>query len=294
MNIRKLGLFARLRNQDQDESGTDTLEMESADTGEVDEQEQELVETPDETPEPEEHEVTVGDVPQDEDEKAAPAWVKELRKSNREAQKRLRELENENQRLKGGNQPAQAELKRPKLEDFDFDQDEFDKALDTYIDRKKEEDKREEINRRAADEAQREWALKVDALQEGKKRFNAEKIAEAEAEITSIMSPARQSMLMDIADDPAALVMAIGSNPELLKRIVSIKSDGQAIKEMVKIEMNMKVAPKGKTPPPPEKTVSGSSRGAGNAAAKLDELKSKAQETGNYDDYFEYRRRMKA
>lgn len=143
------------------------------------------------------------------------------------------------------------------------------------------------------DEQQKEWQARQETYKEAKARFDAEEMQEAEEEVVSTLSPARQAMLLDVADDAAALVLALGKNPEVLRKLASIKSDGQAIKEMVKIEMNMKVTPKGNKPPPPERTLTGSGKTAGGAKATLERLYEKAQETGDYSEYLAEKRRQK-
>jgi hypothetical protein len=295
--ILKFRQLARLQApaDDTPESGTDVAEMEPGDTSEAEEQAEELGDAVDEQAEEAQEEliVTIGDQEHKEDEEAAPNWVKELRKKNKEDQKRLRELEEENRKLKGG-VPVEQEPKEPELEDFDYDADLFKKAMREYFDKKSKFEAKQAEQAKAQEEINKEWQAKNEAYAKAKSRFNAEKMADAESEVTSVLSPARQAMLMDVSDDPAAMVVALGQNPEILRKIASIKSDGQAIKEMVKVEMQMKVQSKGKTPPPPERTISGSGRTAGSSANRLEELREKAHKTGDMTEYLAEKRRQKA
>ena len=296
--ILKFRQLARLQApaDDTPESGTDVAEMESGDTSEAEEQAEELGDAVDEQAEEAQEEliVTIGDQEhKDEEEASAPNWVKELRKKNKEDQKRLRELEEENRKLKGG-APVEQEPKEPELEDFDYDADLFKKAMREYFDKKSKFEAKQAEQAKAQEEINKEWQAKNEAYAKAKSRFNAEKMAEAESEVTSVLSPARQAMLMDVSDDPAAMVVALGQNPEILRKIASIKSDGQAIKEMVKVEMQMKVQSKGKTPPPPERTISGSGRTPSSTANRLEELREKAHKTGDMTEYLAEKRRQKA
>jgi hypothetical protein len=276
---------ARLQAPDDEtpEGGTDVIEQ--------DQPEEQQPEGETTTDQPEELTVSIGEPEPEEEEKHAPGWVKELRKENREKAKKLKEYEAELQRLKGG-QTAPEPLKKPKIEDFDFDSDAYEQAMDKFYAAKAEQDKAEAARKQAEAEQQKEWRARQDTYKEAKSRFPAEDMEEAEMEVITVLSPVRQAMLLDVADDPASLVLALGKNPEILRKIAAIKSDGQAIKEMVKIEMNIKVTPKGNKPPPPERTISGSGKTAGVAASNLEKLKEEARATGNYDKYYAEKRRQ--
>lgn len=286
MGLKKL---ARLQAPDNDtpEGGTDVVEQETetVDEGvshdEEEEQGQEALS--------EEVTVTIGE-PAEEDEKQAPDWVRQLRKENREKAKRLKELESELQRVKGGTNPEP--LKKPKLEDFDYDSDAFESAMESYYSEKSKRDKEEEKRRQAEEEQQKEWQARQETYTKAKEKYPEEDMKEAEDEVVSALSPARQAMLLDVADDPATLVYALGKNPEVLRKLAAIKSDGQAIKEMVKIEMNIKVNKGGKTPPPPERTISGSGKTAGASMTTLEKLREEAAQSGDYSKYLAEKRRQ--
>lgn len=235
-----------------------------------------------------------GEEQQEEDDRAAPSWVRELRKRDREKSKRLRELEEENNRLKGGAAPSVDDPgKEPELEDFDYDADQFKAAFKEWTAKKAQVEQKKEAIRRQQEEAAKEWQAVQETYAKGKARFPKEKMAEAEEEVVSVLSGPRQAMLMDMADDSAQLVIALGSSPETLRKLAAIKSDAKFIKELAKVEMNVKVQPK-KTPPPPERTISGSGKTPGATAAKIDELRKYARETGDYDRlYAELRKQGK-
>src|SRR5690606_38900072 len=99
---------------------------------------------------------TIGDPVEEDDDHKAPGWIKELRKENREKAKKLKEMESELQRLKGG-QSEPEPLKKPKLEDFDYDSDAYEQATDKYYAAKAEQDKAEAAQKAALDEQQKEW-----------------------------------------------------------------------------------------------------------------------------------------
>lgn len=285
----------RLRNSEPDESGTDTLEDVAAE--EITEEEAESEDSSAESEEKSEGAadsdelvVTIEGEEQEEEEKQAPNWVKELRRKNREDQRKIRELE---EKLAQGNAPAQSDDpgKEPELEDFDYDADQFKAAFKEWTAKKAQVEQKKEAIRRQQEEAAKEWQAVQESYVKGKARFPKEKMAEAEEEVVSVLSGPRQAMLMDMADDSAQLVIALGSSPETLRKLASIKSDAKFIKELAKVEMNVKVQPK-KTPPPPERTISGSGKTPGATANKLDSLRAEAEKSGDYSNYFAEKRRL--
>lgn len=226
----------------------------------------------------------------EEDEEKAPGWVKDLRKRYREEQKARRQIEEELAKLKGG-EPVEKPLTKPKLEDFDYDAEQYEAAVDKYIAAKAEHDRKQAQQRAQQEEAAKEWEAIQQRYAEGKAKLPKDKMDEAEAEVVAALSPARQGMLMDVADDSSLMVLALGTNPETLRKVASIRSDAKFIKELARIEMNIKAAPK-KTPPPPERTISGSGRTPGATANNLDKLKAEAVKSGDYSRYFAEKRRL--
>jgi hypothetical protein len=304
MKLNKFNRLPRLLSEDQDESGTDVIEA-TEDQAEPEQVEQVMADAGDEqgaevAGQQESDEassddliVTIGDAQPEEEDKGAPNWVKELRKKNREDQRRIRELEEQLNSVKGGAPTVDAPPKRPKLEDFDYDAEEYEKAVDAYVSQKAEYDRKQSERERAAEEEKKAAEARAKTYIDGKAKYPAEKMKEAEEEVVGVLPPERQAMILDVADDPALLVYALGQNSETLRKLAEIKSAGRFIKELTKIEMNIKVqAPKAKTPPPPERTISGSGRTPGSAAANLESLKAEAEKSGDYSKYFAEKRRL--
>lgn len=287
----------RLRNSEPDESGTDTLEaVESEEIieeeAESDDSSVDSEEKSEEATDSDELVVTIDGEEQEEEEKQAPNWVKELRRKNREDQRKIRELE---EKLAQGNAPERKDDpgKEPELEDFDYDADAFKAAFKEWTAKKAQFEQNKEAIRRQQEEAAKEWQSVQETYAKGKARFPKEKMAEAEEEVVSVLSAPRQAMLMDMADDSAQLVIALGSSPETLRKLASIKSDAKFIKELAKVEMNVKVQPK-KTPPPPERTISGSGKTPGAGQANLERLREQAEKTGDYTEYYAAKSKSKA
>ncbi len=303
MKMNKFNRLPRLLSEVQDESGTDVVEVVAEDQDAPEQAIEVVADAGDEQSaeatgqqegaesDADELIVTIGDSQPEEDEKSAPSWVKELRRKNREDQRKIRELEEKLNAVQGG-APVNEPPKKPKLEDFDYDADEFEKAMDAYYSQKADHDRKAEEQRKAQEEREKEWSERLKTYAEGKTKYPAERMKEAEEEVTGTLNQARQAMLLDLADDPTTLVYALGTNGETLRKLAAIKSDARFIKEVAKIEMNIKVQPKAKTPPPPERTLSGSGRTPGSTAANLEALKAEAQRTGDYSKYLAEKRRL--
>ena len=129
-----------------DDTG-DTIAIETAE-GETPEAPQADETTPEAAAEDEdaiddEVEVSIGDKPvqAEEPKQAAPAWVRELRRRERDLQREVRELRAKAQApQQGENQPPAAGAK-PKLEDHDYDAERFETALSGWFERKRHVDK---------------------------------------------------------------------------------------------------------------------------------------------------------
>lgn len=283
----------RLRSKEEDESGTDTLE-------DIQEEEDIDPENPDGEPHAEEEQegetasedeliVTIEGAEQDEEEAKAPNWVKELRKKNREDQKRIRELE---ERLAQGSAPQSDDPgKEPELEDFDYDADAFKAAYRDWTAKKVEADKRKEERRKAQEEIEREWSEVIEKHQKEAAKFDKSAMAEAVAELEGVLPQDRRAMIIDMPGDTAALTLALGSRPEKLRQLASIKSQVKFIAALADFQKEIKVQSK-KTPPPPERTISGSGKSPGATANNLDKLKAEAEKTGNYEKYHAEKRRL--
>jgi hypothetical protein len=288
---------------DEDVPGTDVEEMEPDDSGEVEQLDEEQVDAGDDQEEQAEEEIVVTlDQPQEEPEEGqhkGKSLPNELRRLLRQEQKEKKRIADELERLKGGGQQSNTLPEKPTLEnpgtgnsDDSYDAEVFQRELDKWYAKKSVYDREQDRQRAIQEEANKEWQSVQETYTKGKARFAQDKMQEAEDEVVSILSPARQAMLLDVADDSALLAYALGTNPETLRKVASIKSDAKFIKELAKIEMNIKPQQK-KAAPPPERTISGSGRTPGASASNLNALYEKAQKTGDYTAYYAAKHKAK-
>lgn len=256
-----------------------TTEAESEQGGSEEQSEEELqVQIGDEEPPPQEQE-------------EAPQWVKDLRKQQRELIKENRELK---RNLQTG-QPAQqkpALPERPKLADFDYDEDKHQAALDGWYAKKLEIDQFEATQRRAAEDAQRQVDEVRKAYQTKASSLKVPDYKAAEEEVIATLSEAQQGLILGGADNPPLLVYALGKNPKRLSELAAIKDPVKFAFAAAKLEKDLKVSNRKNDKPAPETTVK-SSGPVVSGNATLERLRAEAQKTGDMSKVMAYKKQMR-
>lgn len=234
--------------------------------------------------------VSIGDAPSPEDaEEPAPGWVRELRKQNREKDKRIRELEAMTQ--KAENKPALGE--KPTRESCDWDDELYDTRLAEWYAAKADHDKAQmeaEARKKAEEEA---WNAKLEAYQTGKKRLRVPDYEDAEAVVLEQFSVTQQGIVIQGSDDPALLAYAIGKNPEKAKELASITDPVKFAFAVAKIETQVKTMPRN-SKPAPEKVVSTSGPLGGSTDKTLDKLReAAARDPSKMNELIAYKRKLR-
>lgn len=197
-------------------------------------------------------EVTFGDPSDDEAQESegesdedASSVIRNMRKREREKDRKLRQAERELEQLRKAQLPQTAvpELPpKPTLESCDWDEQEFEKKL---IDWQKAAGEVEKAKAQQQEQQQaliREAEAKRTAYRENAKKLKAKDFADAEEEVVSIFDQTRQSVLLEAADNPALLVYALGKNPAQLERLSKITNLAKFAAELGKLEKDLKVS----------------------------------------------------
>lgn len=269
-------------------------EVETEETGTVE------GETPDnEQSDDDEIVVTIGDEsPTSEDEQEAdgfkgpaPEWVKELRKSARDKDKKIRELE---AKLSKPVETKPTKLgAKPRLEDFEFDEEAHGKALDEWYELKIAHDAEQAKVRQAEEAQQREWQAKLDAYESEKSKIKVRDYEDAEGIVQETLNQTQQGIILHGSDNAALLVYALGKNPKKAKEIAAITDPVKFAFAVAKLEKELKVT--NRKAPPPEKTVTGSGPiSSAVTGSNLERLKEKARQTGDWSDYFAAKRKIES
>jgi hypothetical protein len=231
--------------------------------------------------------------PASEEEKAAPKWVKDLRERQKQLARENAELK---ARLSTG-QPAQQgkpELPaKPKLADFDYDEEKFEQARDAWDAKKREVDSWE-ANQRQAHEAQQKA---IQAVQEdyakSKQALKVKDFQEAESEVVAAMNEWQRGVLVKGPKNPGLVVYALGKSPAKLQELASIKDPVKFAVAVGKLETEVKVTKRtGGNKPAPETGVrSGGSTST--SKATLERLQAEADKTGDRSKVAAYLRQQR-
>lgn len=236
--------------------------------------------------------VSIGDE-QPPEEKPAPRWVKELRKSQRELARENRELK---ARLES---TASTETKpvqlgpKPTLDGCDYDSERYEAELASWFERKRDADLAEQRVRDAQQAQERDWRAKLEAYGKAKAELKVRDYDEAEDAVQSLFDVTQQGVMLEGADNPALLVYALGKSPSKAKELAAIKSPVKFAFAIAKLEKELKVSTRTKQAPAPEKTVSGTARISGSVDSNLERLREEAARTGDISKVVAYKRQLK-
>lgn len=238
--------------------------------------------------------VTIGDEEPEETEPkaAAPEWVKELRKAHRETQKENRELR---EKLKTLEEPAVKPATlgpKPKLEDYDYDAEQYGRKLAEWYDTKRKVDEQNAQAEAAQKEQEEAWQSKLSAYGEAKNQLKVKDFDDAEATVLETLDQTQQGIIVQGADNPAVVVYALGKNPDRVKELASIKDPVKFAFTVAKLEKDLRVKNR-KAPPPPERTVSGTGPKSGTVDSTLERLRDEAAKTGNYSKVHAYKQQKR-
>jgi len=272
---------------------------ETEEDNETEDSETEIDDDSKENEESEDEEVTVSigdeDSPPEEETKAAPAWVKELRKTNRELKKQLREKDEKLKAVSGATETQPVELgKRPSIEDFDYDTEKFEEELSNWFERKH---KVEEHKAKVAQEQQaqeKQWQERLNSYEESKGNLKVRDYEEAEFNAQESLSTTQQGMIVQGAENPALVIYALGKNSNKLKEISKIKDPVKFAFTVAKLETQLKVQSKKRPSSKPEKTIKGSTGNSGTVDSQLERLRSEAEKTGDYSKVIAYKNKLKS
>lgn len=222
---------------------------------------------------------------------AAPAWVKELRKADREKARKIRELEQQLTARQQAEQPAS--VAKPTLADCDFDEDVFEQKLTAYHEAQRAEKAKQEAQEAEARKAQEAWNARLTQYNEAKAKLSVGNFEEVEDIVKDAMNPTQLGIIVSGADKPEHLVYAIGSNAAKLKELASITDPVKFAFAVARLETKMQVTPK-KAAPAPEKPLKGGATAVGATDNKLAQLEAEADRTGDRTKVLQYKRELRA
>lgn len=239
--------------------------------------------------------VTIGEESptSNEEESKAPEWVRELRKSHRETLRRNKELEEKLAAVAGAQQKPVEQLgPKPNLDDFDYDTDRYEKALDAWYDRKRGIDEQVVKANAEKENQQKAWQSKLDAYGKAKTELKVKDFEDAELIAQDTLSITQQGVILQGAENPALVIYALGKNPAKAKELGSISDPVKFAFAVAKLETQLKVTNR-KSVPAPEKTVRGTGSISGAVDSQLERLRAEAEKTGDYSKVVAYKKQKR-
>jgi hypothetical protein len=229
--------------------------------------------------------------PQDE-EVRAPAWVRELRKSNREKERKIRELEAKLNTTATETKPV-ALAAKPTLESCDYDSEEYEQKLANWYEQKREYDAAEANVIAKRDAEAKAWQDKLDSYAKAKASLKVRDYDEAEATALDTFDVTQQGIVLQGSENPALLIYAIGKSSKRAKELAAITDPVKFAFAVAKLETQLKVTNR-KAATAPERTITTSGgRMSGSIDSQLERLRAEALKTGDLSKVMEYKRRKK-
>jgi hypothetical protein len=269
-------------------------QAEQIETEEVADEQEPISDQVDSEAEGDEDEVIVSigeEPPPPEEQTQAPNWVRELRKANREKEKRIRELE---ARLTQTTENKPVVLgQKPKLEDHDYDADKYEEALASWFERKRLADAEAEKLKQAEQSQQKAWQEKLEGYGKAKAELRVRDFEDAEAVAQELFNITQQGVVLQGADNPALVIYALGKNPKKAQEIANIKDPVKFAFAVAKLEKELKVTNR-KAAPPPERVISSTGRVSGAMDSTLERLREEAARTGNMTKVIQYKAQKRA
>lgn len=233
---------------------------------------------------------------EEEDGKPAPQWLKDLRKSNREKDRRIRELE---ARVASA-APAPSAIvvgEKPKLAEFaDAEQiAQYEKDLEAWHDRKRQADAQQRDREQAEEQARTTWQNTLNAYKKAGAELKVKDFTEAEDAARDVLSVTQQGIILQGFEPKraAALVYVLGKHPSKAKELADIKDPVKFTIAVADLERQVKATPR-KAAPAPERKLSSGAVGAGGVVDnQLERLRAAAEKSGDYTQVNAYKRQQK-
>lgn len=244
--------------------------------------------------------ISLGDEPEEgATEKAAPDWVRNLRKENRAQVRRIRELEAENASLRPD--PAVVIGPEPNPDDYEMWEDagkaKFRKDYSEWASRKQQVADQQKSKQQAEEQDRQRWQARIDEVNKAAaSALKVEDHDEAMQAFEDTFSPLQQAIILDGPHDAKAsafLRYALAKNPTKAAELAAITNPVKFAFAISKLEANMKVTSR-KAAPVPDRQIRSSVSGAAVVDNQLSRLREEARRTGEYSKVADFLRAQAA
>lgn len=225
--------------------------------------------------------------------------IREMREALKEAKRKNRELE---QKLTTTAPPEPELGEKPKLADFDYDDERYDEALLAWNERKRQVDAQKAEREELARQEEQEYQERLAAYHAEKAKLGVKDFDEIEEAARGVLPKAVQSVIVDVSKHAPVTILALVRNPQLVDTLLgSAKGRGDKLttRDLIQItarlkDMEAKMRVTSRTKPAPEKRIA-STGGASvpkTSEKQLAKLREEAQRTGDFSKVTAYRRQM--
>jgi hypothetical protein len=282
-----------MKTAELDNDNIDTIDIDTDFNEQSDDETNSIDDEPEDEDDEDEVVISIGEEspPQDE-EVRAPAWVRELRKSNREKERKIRELEAKLNTTATETKPV-ALVSKPTLESCDYDSDEYEQKLAAWYEHKREYDAAEANVAAQRDAEAKAWQDKLDSYAKAKASLKVRDYDEAEATALDTFDVTQQGIVLQGSDNPALLIYAIGKSAKRAKELAAITDPVKFAFAVAKLETQLKVTNR-RAATAPERTITTSGgRVSGSIDSQLERLRAEALKTGDLSKVMAYKRNQK-
>jgi hypothetical protein len=208
---------------------------------------------------------------------------------------RNKDLARENAELRRAAAQAAPKIElgpKPTLAQFDYDEDEYETALDAWKDRKARVETSEAEQTAQAEQANREWQGDLASFQAKRAALALDDFDEAIEPVKAVLSLAQQAVIVKAAQDSAAFSYALGRSDVRLAELAKIQDPIKFAAAVARMEGGIKVTKRRKAAQP-DRPAKGSARLPGTPDKQLDKLEAEAERTGNRSAVIQYKKKMK-
>ncbi len=211
----------------------------------------------------------------------------------RRMREELRRARAEVAEVRKTNAPAKVEIgEKPTFASCDFDEDAFEEALDEWKAAKADADRQQSERVKQDEQINQAWQADLAALETKKGNLAAVDYDDAEAAVKTDLDLVQQAVIVKAANDPAALIYAIGKNDVKRAELAKIKDPIKLAAAIARLEATVKVT-RGKRAPAPDRPASGSASMPGGTDKQLEKLQKEADRTGERTELQKYERLLK-
>jgi hypothetical protein len=232
-----------------------------------------------------------GDEVESDEEQGAPDWVKDVRKRNRELAAEIARLKSE----KGDNHEQPVLGPKPKLVEFDYDEDAFDKALDQWHEHKRQIEAAENEAQRKQRESKEAWQRELQDFEQKKAKLARPDYDDVELRVADTLNQVQQAIIVKGGKhfDPAAMIYALGKSPSKLEQLAKISDPLDFAFTVASMSKELKVIQR-KKGVEPETRVKGSAPLSSGKDIHLEKLEREADRTGDRSKVIAYKRQQRA